>query len=144
MFWAVSDVVMLYPDRISVSFTTTTKSSLIFKHKFKEQKYFIVYSDYFRSINWNWSPIGLSAIKTHSKRKSLSQSTYMPVCMNKKWEKREEKPNFLSKDKCLDFLNIRSLCLPLSVMSVVGIYPLWLLLQEHITPSKKIKPSLQS
>lgn len=84
MFWAVSDIVMLYSDKISVSFTMITKSSSLFKHIFKEEKYFVVYSDSFWSINWNWSPIGLSAIKAHSKRKPLSQSTYTLVCMNKK------------------------------------------------------------
>lgn len=135
---------MLYPDTISVSFTIIPKSSLLFKHRFKEKKYFVIYSDYFWSINWNWSPIGLSAIKAQSKRKSLSQSTYMLVCMNYKTEKRGEKPNFSSKDKCLDFLNIISLCLLLSVMSVVGIYPLLLPLQEHITISNTTKPCLQS
>lgn len=51
------DIVVLYLDRISVSFTIITKSSLLFKHIFKEEKYFVVYSDYFWSITGIGAPL---------------------------------------------------------------------------------------
>lgn len=145
MFWAVSDKAMLYPDRISISFTLIREFLLVLKHIFQEKKYCVVYSYYFWSLSWHWSPIELTAIKAHSKRKSLSQDTYILVSKNSEQnseKKKGEKNSFSrsnSKDNCLDFLD-RSFCLLLSVMSVVWIYSSLFLLQKHSTLSKNIKP----
>lgn len=49
---------MLYPDKTSVSFTMITKSSLLFRHIFKEEKYFVFYSDSSGASIGTGAPLG--------------------------------------------------------------------------------------
>lgn len=75
------------------SFMSIRVFSLFSKHIYKEENYFVVHSDYAWTLIWDWSPIRLSVIKAHTKRISLSQSTYILLCMNNR-SRKEKTPTF--------------------------------------------------